>query len=125
MWTKYRCVTITDGELFNPLQTSFDKVMLDELGKVEHNRWVVEQLLLRYRPLTQREQTGAKVETLCSSSAKKNVLKKNFAHLDICSNAVLDKVDYKMSELDKKLIAVLPGEYRKYKEEKRCKTNRY
>lgn len=124
MWTKYRCVTILDGELFNPLKRSFGKVMLDELGKVEHNRWVVEQLLLRYRPLTQREQTGAKVETLCSSSAKKNVLKKNFAHLDICSNAVLNRIDYNISELDKRLIEVLPGAYREYLKKKECKTNR-
>ena len=124
MWTKFRCVRLNCGGRYNPSFMDFSASMLDELGKVEHNRWIVEQLLLRYRPLTQREQTGAKVETLCSSSAKKNVLKKNFAHLDICSNAVLDKVDYKMSELDKKLIAVLPGEYRKYKEEKRGKTNR-
>ena len=124
MWTKYRSVTIPDGELFNPLKRSFDKVMLDELGKVEHNRWVVEQLLLRYRPLTQREQTGAKVETLCSSSAKKNVLKKNFAHLDICSNAVLNRIDYNISELDKRLIEVLPGAYREYLKKKECKTNK-
>lgn len=124
MWTKFRCVRLNCGWRYNPLFIDFSASMLDELGKVEHNRWIVEQLLLRYCPLTHREQTGAKVETLCSSSAKKNVLKKNFAHLDICSNAVLDKVDYKMSELDKKLVAVLPGEYRKYKEEKRCKTNK-
>ena len=124
MWTKFRCVCMGCGCQYTPSSNDFDASMLDELGKVEHNRWVVEQLLLRYRPLTHSEQIDAKIETLCSSSVKKKKLKKNFAHLDICSNAVLNRIDYNISELDKRLIEVLPGAYREYLKKKECKTNK-
>lgn len=120
MWTKYRCITTEDGHVFNPSEENFDvlgSMMMKELGMMEHNRWVVEQLLLRYRPLTKEEQEDAKISDLYSSSDRKNFYKKNMnAHLDICSNSRLDEVDYKMSELDRTLISVLPEAYRKYME---------
>lgn len=118
MWTKFRCITTEDGHVFNPSEENFDalgSMMMKELGMMEHNRWVVEQLLLRYRPLTKEEQEDAKISDLYSSSDRKDFYKKNMnAHLDICSNGRLDEVDYKMSELDRTLISVLPEAYRKY-----------
>lgn len=122
MWTKFRCITTSDAHAFNPLEEDFDSVtseMMTELGQMEHNRWVLEQLLLRYRPLTESEQEDAKVLSQSDSVEKKEFYKGKFAHLDICSNTVLDSVDYNISQLDKTLIAVLPSSYRRFIMERR------
>jgi hypothetical protein len=88
--------------------------MMKELGMMEHNRLVVEQLLLRYRPLSKSEQEDAMVPSLNSSSERKDFYERTMnAHLDICSNGRLDEVDYRVSMLDRTLISVLPGAYRK------------
>ena len=116
LWTKCRCMSACPSEL---VDKGFEPSMMQVLGTMEHNRWLVEQLLLRYRPLTKEEQEKAKVVDLCSSTAEKNKLKAKFAHLDICSNARLDEVDYQVSELDQALIEVLPEAYRKYLEKKK------
>ena len=113
MWTKFRCMSDTPEVL---VEGGFDESMLPVLGKMEHNRWVVEQLLLRYRPLTRDEQEKAKIVSLCSSDTEKDRLKKEkYAHLDICSNGRLDEVDFEASKLDPELIKVLPEAYREYK----------
>jgi len=112
MWTKFRCVGL------DPIIQDFDPKALDKLGKVEHNRWIVEQLLLRYRPLTKEEQLNAQIKDLYSSSKQKNTYKKKFAHLDICSNARLADVDCNVAELDQELIGVIPKAYRNYLEKK-------
>ena len=108
MWTKFRCFGI------DPMKQEFDDSMMDLLGKVEHNRWNMEQLLLRYRPLTREEQQRAKVDSIYSSTTEKEALKRAYAHLDICSNARLDEVDYGIAELDCELVKVLPIAYREY-----------
>lgn len=118
MWTKFRCVTTSDKHVFNPLTEDLDEGMLNELGHVEHNRWLIERLMLRFRPLTKEEQEQAKIPTLCSSPENMKKLKNSFAHLDICSNKILDKVDFNVSELDKELIKVLIPEYRRFLYEK-------
>ncbi len=121
MWTKFRCMRIDPkGECpFHPGIHDFDQLMLDHLGKMEHNRWLVEQLLLRYRPLKKDEQEKAQITDLYSSAKQKGIYKKDFAHLDICSNDKLTVIDYNVHELDKKLIEVLPAAYREYLEKKR------
>ncbi len=121
MWTKFRCMRIgPNGECsFHPEIHDFDQLMLNRLGKMEHNRWIVEQLLLRYRPLKEDEQAKAQIADLYSSEKQKDIYKKEFAHLDICSNDKLAVIDYNVHELDKKLIEVLPAAYREYLEEKR------
>ena len=121
MWTKFRSVTTADNHIFNPLKDDFggvDSEMMALLGQIEHNRWNIEQLLLRFRPLTKEEQDEARVVTINSSDVRKETYKAKFAHLDICSNKVLDSVDYNMSHLDKALIKVLPSAYRQFKERK-------
>ena len=121
MWTKFRSVTTADGRAFNPLKEDFDgddSEMMTMLGQIEHNRWNVEQLLLRFRPLTKEEQDEARIVTMNASDVRKEEYKANFAHLDICSNEVLDYVDYNMSNLDKALIKVLPSAYKQFKERK-------
>lgn len=115
MWTKFRCTLTSDNHVFNPmLNEEFDDIQIRELGRMEHNRWVVEQLLLRYRPLTKEEQQTALINNLYASSAKKNSHKSQYAHLDICSNNILNKIDCNISKLDEELIRILPKSFRKH-----------
>ena len=121
MWTKFRCFGI------NPIKhENFDDATMPALGRMEHNRWIVEQLLLRYRALTSVEQENAKIIGKYSPSVIKGLLKKDFAHLDICSNDKLNEIDYNIAELDQALVKVLPGAYREYLKEKakQCHTNK-
>ena len=114
MWTKYRCMDAKSESIKNE-NFVFGEKDLENLGKMEHNRWVVEQLLLRYRPLTADEQEKTKIDSLCSSDKEKGRKKSDeYAHLDICSNARLNQVDYNVSKLDQALIRVLPEAYREY-----------
>ena len=114
IWSKFRCIRNSDGTMFNPLTDNFTDGQLDILGAVEHNRWNTEQLLMHYRPLEREEQEEAKITGAECSGKKKKELKKAFKHLDICSNAVLDKIDYDMSSLDKALIRIIPYAYKEY-----------
>lgn len=107
MFSKFRCFGTDPSK-------GFEGSMMKKLGEVEHNRWVLEQLLLRYRPLTYDEQMKAKITDLYSSAMEKNRLKKDFAHLDICSNSKLKEIDCTVMELDETLIKVLPTAYTSY-----------
>lgn len=123
MWTKCRCFGVNPTK---PQDFEDRTVIMSELGKMEHNRWIVEQLLLRFRPLMKDEQDKAKITNLYSSTKQKGIYKKGCAHLDICSNDKLNEIDYNMAELDQALVKVLPGAYREYLEEKakQCQTNK-
>ena len=115
MWTKFRCFGVNPTK---PQDFEDRIVIMSELGKMEHNRWIVEQLLLRFRPLMKDEQDKAQITNLYSSTKQKGIYKNKCAHLDICSNDKLNEIDYNMAELDKALVKVLPGAYREYSEEK-------
>lgn len=123
MWTKFRCFGVNPTK---PQDFEDRIVIMSELGKMEHNRWIVEQLLLRFRPLMKDEQDKAQITNLYSSTKEKGIYKKEYAHLDICSNDKLNEIDFNMAELDKALVKVLPGAYREYLEEKakQCQTNK-
>ena len=123
MWTKFRCFGVNPTK---PQDFEDRTVIMSELGKMEHNRWIVEQLLLRFRPLMKDEQDKAQITNLYSSTKQKGIYKKGCAHLDICSNDKLNEIDYNMAELDQALVKVLPGAYREYLEEKakQCQTNK-
>ena len=123
MWTKFRCFGVNPTK---PQDFEDRIVIMSELGKMEHNRWIVEQLLLRFRPLMKDEQDKAQITNLYSSTKQKGIYKKGCAHLDICSNDKLNAIDYNMAELDQALVKVLPGAYREYLEEKakQCQTNK-
>ncbi len=114
MWTKFRCVSTLNNNKFNPLKNTFENSMLVELGKMEHNRWVMEQLLLRYGPLNKEQQEKAKIVDLYASQKQKDIYKNGFSHLDICSNDKLLSVDCNVNDLDKRLIEILPSAYREY-----------
>lgn len=123
MWTKFRCFGVNPTK---PQDFEDRTVIMSELGKMEHNRWIVEQLLLRFRPLMKDEQDKAQITNLYSSTKEKGIYKKEYAHLDICSNDKLNSIDYNMAELDQALVKVLPGAYREYLKEKakQCQTNK-
>ena len=122
MWTKFRSVSTNDGQPFNPLNdVEFDQSALEELARVEHNRWCVERLLMRYRPLTEAEQKSAKMHKLLSSEVQKELLKERFAHLDICSNERLREIDVTAPSNDIELTRILPATYRKYIKDCMCK----
>lgn len=123
MWTKFRCFGVNPTK---PQDFEDRIVIMSELGKMEHNRWIVEQLLLRFRPLMKDEQDKAQITNLYSSTKQKGIYKKGCAHLDMCSNDKLNEIDYNMAELDQALVKVLPGAYREYLEEKakQCQTNK-
>ena len=112
MWTKFRCFGV---DFTN--RKDFDKSMLEAVANVEHNRWVVEQLLLRYRPLTLDQQNKAKTSHN-TSTPMKSEYKKMYAHLDICSNDVLKRVDPDIVKLDKALVEILPAAYKEYLDSK-------
>ena len=124
MWTKFRCFNI------NPEMEEVNKY-LPALGKMEHNRWVIEQLLLRYRPMTEEEQK--KYPRITDKSPKSDIDnfekqtkidKETFMHIYICSNDKLQEINYKMPELDKALIEVLPQAYKDYLEKTESKENK-
>jgi hypothetical protein len=114
LWTKLRCIDFNGDELT-------DK-QLDILAKVEHNRWNVEQLLLRYHPLKQAEQEELLKKHEIDTIAKKNELKRlKMAHLDICSNERLLEVDKDILELDRSLVRILPRIYKELNHERNGK----
>lgn len=117
MWSKFRCVSMTTKSAYDPTDSNMDSVWCKAmvyLGKVEHNRWVVEQLLMRYRPLLPEEQDFVKMPTEFAPSKLKDSLKGDFAHLDICSNDRLQHIDHNVVDLDKALLKVLPEKYRDF-----------
>lgn len=117
MWSKFRSIEMKDNTTYDPTDSNMDSVWcnaLEYLGKVEHNRWVVEQLLMRYRPLLPEEQDIVKMTTEFAPSKLKDSLKGDFAHLDICSNDRLQHIDHNVVGLDKALLKVLPEKYRDF-----------
>ena len=80
------------------------KEEIEILTKTEHNRWVVEQLLMRFRALTKEEQ-----EKVLKGELTKAALKtEKMAHLDICSNEKLADVDDGVQEYDRGFIQIMP-----------------
>ena len=51
---------------------------IDLLARVEHNRWCVEELLLGYRPVDNKEQ-----EEVEKDISRKDILKKSYIHYDL------------------------------------------
>ena len=74
------------------------------LAKTEHTRWSMEQLLMRFRILTEDEQ-----KSVLDGSLDKDMLKGDcMAHLDICSYERLAEVDPVVVEYDEGFIRLIP-----------------
>lgn len=87
LWTKLRCVKIE--------KETIDADDIDILAKVEHNRWVIEQLIMSYRHLSPEEQ-----EQASKDANEKEWLKGEMAHLNICSNEKLEEIDIESRQYD-------------------------
>lgn len=97
IWTKLRSIS-SDGA---SIDSESD---IHNLAITEHNRWVVEQLLMRYRYLTPQEQEKA---MLCLEY-KEELKGCKMAHLDICSYERLCEIDPGIFYLDEGFIRIIP-----------------
>ncbi len=79
---------------------------LDIISRVEHNRWNIEQLLLRCRPLTEKKQ-----KEIMENPLLKEVYKGKMAHFNICSNERLGEIDKTSQDIDRGLSEILPSVY--------------
>lgn len=104
MWTKLRSVGSEDGTIPDS--------MVEMLGKTEHVRWNVEQLLTRFRPLTEEEQAAV----LAGKATKDGLKREKFAHLDIVSCDRLARIDPEAVPWDSMLVRNIPGIYRRLKD---------
>lgn len=108
VWTKLRSINYKGGAL--------SQAEIDMLSDVEHNRWNIEQLLLNFRPLTQKEQQEV-IDAVLGIPGKidrKEELKGEMAHLNICSNKRLAKlrhIDVAARAYDEGLTTLLPDIY--------------
>ncbi|MEE0882062.1 MAG: hypothetical protein U0L65_01395 [Bacteroidales bacterium] len=91
LWSKLRCVEIEKEEI-----KAEDKEIL---VKVEHNRWNIEKLIMSYRHLAKEEQDSAKED-----EEVKNQLKREMAHLYICSNKRLREIDEGAIFYDERIV---------------------
>ncbi len=106
LWTKLRCAH-WDGA-----SDDLTDKQLDIISKVEHNRWVVEQLIMRCRPATQEEQ-----KAIIKDRTLQNGYKGRMIHFDICSNARLVEIDEPSVAYDRGFSEVLPRIYKELSNE--------
>lgn len=97
IWGKLRSIG------YNAKQTMTDED-IEHLTRTEHNRWVVEQLLMRFRALTKEEQEKVLRKELDKGSLKSTQM----AHLDVCSYERLSIVDDGVQEFDRGFIKIIP-----------------
>lgn len=90
LWTKLRSIGFFNHDFMD------DKKFIEVLADVEHNRWVVEQLIMNFRPLTYEEQTKEKQD----NNKNKSILKSKMAHIDICSNKKILEIDKDVRKYD-------------------------
>ena len=78
----------------------------DTLGRVEHDRWNVEKLLLGYRKPSEAEDYYAESNFIDDKKVKamKNAHKELFIHCDIRPYTELDEIQ----EIDKEIIRYIP-----------------
>ncbi|MBR2451975.1 MAG: hypothetical protein IKB37_02240 [Rikenellaceae bacterium] len=104
LWTKLRCIE------FDEEACILNKKDINVLANVEHNRWNVEELLMNFRYLEEDEQ-----EMVMNGEKKKKNLKKEMAHLDICSNNRLEMIDRGIRKYDVLLTECLGDIYKNLK----------
>lgn len=104
----------------NQIKALSDERVCKALALTEHNRWITERLMMGFRPLDNNEkewQYFIKEETenpkndISQKEKKehKEYLKiKNRAHLDICSNETLAKIDADAPNNDLQLVRAMP-----------------
>lgn len=93
------------------------KECVEALSKSEHARWVVEKLIMGFRPLDERERM--KDECLFGDEKRRyrNQLKKdprNPVHIDVCSFAELRRINPYDMKYDSFLMLAIPGILKNY-----------
>ena len=97
LWTKLRSIDYATTGVIS-------KQDIDILARTEHNRWVMEQLLMRFRALTEQEQSN-----VIRGIVEKDLLKgDSMAHLDICSYDRLEDIDPLAKLYDEGFIQIIP-----------------
>lgn len=91
---------------------------IEGLSKSEHARWVVEKLIMGFRPITERERMVT--ERLFGAERRQffNQLKKNPqdpVHVDLCSFAQLRRINPYDMKYDSFLMLAIPGILQKLK----------
>ena len=83
-----------------------DDETLELMSVVEHNRWVVEKLLMGFRSPTEKEN-----EIIRKDKTQKNYYKKRFVHFDICAYDDLedDVSGSNVKEYDRCISEALPS----------------
>lgn len=133
--TKLRSIGWTE-DATKPVQ-AIDEELVLQLARVEHNRWTVEQLLLNYRPVSAAKQLELKKDcdkireieaniVACSIEEvrkaeegklesifndlkmRKNALKEQVFHPDICTYERLREVDFPTLKYDIAICRSLP-----------------
>ena len=99
IWCKLRSIHYKENS------NSINEHDVEILAITEHNRWVIEQLLMRYRPLSLEEQKRA----ACNPLYKEELKGCKMAHLDICAYNRLKEIDPNVLYFDKGFIEILPN----------------
>ena len=85
---------------------------VEELSKSEHARWVVEKLIMGFRPLNEKERMKDEVLFGAEKRQYRNKLKKNAldpTHIDLCSFAELRRINPSDLKYDSFLMLAIPG----------------
>lgn len=103
-YLRLRSIGYKAGMTRKEVETLIDR-HLDEMARVEHNRWNMEKLLSGYRALTAAEAEAAKKE-----ADEKQRLKSApyYAHLDICPFEVLEHIDPNVRQYDIEVLRTIP-----------------
>ena len=91
---------------------------VEALSKSEHARWVVEKLIMGFRPITKRERMQDELLFNVEKRQYRNQLKKNPqdpAHIDLCSFAELRRINPYDMKYDSFLMLAIPGILQKLK----------
>lgn len=75
IWTKLR--SLMGSDTIEPRKPQIEE-HIEILAQMEHNRWVVEELLLGYRPVNQQEDLA-----IDNNKTLKSVMKQQYIHYDI------------------------------------------
>lgn len=98
IWSKLRSVNFFKTD-------SIQEEYVETLARTEHNRWVIEQLLMRFRALEKEEQ-----EKVIRGEIDKDALKGDkMAHMDICSFDKLHEIDPIVCKYDEGFIRIIPS----------------
>ena len=103
---EYRIHTIKAMREGNADVTDIKDKEAETLGRVEHDRWNVEKLLLGYRKPSEAEDYYAERNLVDGKKVKamKNAHKKLYIHCDIRPYTELDEIQ----EIDKEIIRYIP-----------------